>query len=263
VTDLVLDHVDRDPLVAGWRRGIVVATWVTAVGLLLALASQQVQPGTEDQLAASATLLVASLVTAIVVPRPTLAAAAPWAAPLVLGLVLLGRWNPLNLATVTLVLDHAFLGIAAAAALVATCVRPGTRRWSRLGAIVATATLSLLITASLAIGSLWSASELLVGVTRQTSTDSSQVHGDVRLDLQRSGDCGVVTYVVRSGNGLMLRQGPRSDVCEREERWTLVSDHLLVITCADSVEGTALARYLAIDPASLAVVGETVVGSCP
>lgn len=244
------------------RSAVVAIAWAAALVALVGLAVRQEHPSAHEPLLAAGVLLAALVATWVFTPRQKLGRAARWVVPTTALLVVVGVWNPWNLYAVTLLLDHPFVGGAAIAMFGFAWAWPeGCGRHRRLRRSLGVVVL-LIAGTCIALGSLWAGANLAFGRTGYLASASSG--GDVRIDFHGSGDCHAGTdAVVRSGRGVLLREGPVSPWCSGND-WSLVNDHLLVITCnvfgADPIKVEA---YVAFDSSTLEAVGETRPSECP
>lgn len=233
------------------------AIWGTYLVVTVGIAARQEHPSDQVPLVAAVLALLAVLVTFVqLVTQPHRARRDALVSTAIAAVAVgIGMWNPMNLYVITLVLGHPFVGGAAVALFSSVVVlrwdgEPGRMRYA------ISAVLQALAAAALLFGCLAGGAYLLFGRTGYSS--SSSAGGSVRIDFHQGGDCNDGTSaVIRSGSGLLLRQGPASTICSGND-WSLVNDHLVVVTCnIYSADPIHLEAYLALDPDTLDVIGET------
>lgn len=243
-----------------WSPGIVPVTWAIATVVLLVMAVRQEHPSDVEHVTAAVVLTVALTITVFMVSATTWRRLAPWLVPLMVTVGTLATWNPLGFYAVFLVAGHPFVVGAGAAAITAKALwPPSSSEHSGLRQATAIAVASLSVGA-IGLGALAGLAALAFGRAGFSESTSS---GSTRIDFHLAGDCGDgTTAVVRTGDGLMLREGPVSKECS-SQTWELVNDHLVVVTCTKYPERALVAgRMINVEPTTMRTLGDTTEDRC-
>lgn len=237
--------VRGDPLV-------LLVLWVLVACGLVTVAAVQEHPGVVERTAVGFVLLAAAGISVALATRAQLVGAMRWLVPSVAVLVLVGVWNPWQLAVVTLLLDHPFVA-ATTLGLIGVVVLLGAPTWSeRPGAHLGALLALLAVLGAVQVVAAFSALYLSAG----TFTASGVRRGDgaVRVDLHDASDQGRCQVVVlRTGSGITMRERTIDVACYPAVSLGVTPEAIEVCVVADRSTATR-GRF---DPTTLAPLGAT------
>lgn len=244
------------PLARSWSGDapVLVGLWVLVAGGLVVFAARQVHPGIVEQAGVGVVLLVAAVVSLVLATREQIVRGAPWIVPAVLVLVVLGIWNPWQLAAVTLLLRHPFAAGIGVAALVVVVLAPSTTR-SVPWAVARSAGAAALIIAAAVVLVVGAVEAVFVSPGAHVPAAASTSDTEQRLDRHEgveAGRCEIL--VLRVGSGLTMRERTVADSCHLAASLAARADELGV--CVVTERRTATRSWF--DPKTLAARGDPV-----